>query len=46
MIEQDIAIGAVSALLIYADIGAYYVINGKISGYLGSWKNYLKELVT
>lgn len=46
MIEHDIAIGAVGALLIYADLGAYYVINGKVGGYLGSWKKYFKELLT
>ena len=46
MLEIHVLIAGVGALLIYADVGMYYVINNTVKGYFGSWKHDLKSLVT
>lgn len=44
---HDVLIIGVGMLLLYADIGQYYIIHGRtMKGYLSDWGTYLKRLVS
>jgi len=44
---HDVLIVGLGVLLIYADLGWYYIINDRsLRGYLSSWKRDIRKLVS